>query len=201
VGADRGRVIGGVLLVWGILGVILIGAGLLIGLDAATRAETLVSTSDRALRAAADSTRSAADALVGVETGIEQATGSVSRAAGLADDASATLDALAASMSLNILGAQPLLPLAGNFSASADDAAMLADELDALGESLEATRDDTAVLTGELTELAAALETTNRDADLPPLGLGLAVLIAWVAVPTLTALVAGAILASGRRLG
>lgn len=200
---DRTRATGIALLAWGGLGVVLIVLALLIGLDVAGRTESLLTSSDRALSAAASSTRSAADALDGVEGGIGQATGSVRRAAGLADDASATLDALADSMSLSILGSQPLLPLAGRFGDSADDAALLAEELEALGTSLETTGEDTARLTAELTELADALEESGAaaDADPPPLRLALVVLVTWVAAPTLAALMVGAVLASGRRLG
>lgn len=201
--ADRRRLAGLVLLAWGLLGAILVVTVAMAGLDAAGRAERLLSSSNRALDAAATSTRSAAEALGGVEGGIGQAERSAGRAATLASNASTTLGALADSMSLTILGTQPLLPLASGFRDSAADAAELADELGSLGGSLATTGSDTAQLADELLELATSLEeaATTGAGDPPPLSLVLAALLAWIALPTLVALAAGVVLVSGRRIG
>jgi hypothetical protein len=198
---DRRRLLGAALLAWGLIGVLLIATGLTVGLDVATRAETLVSSSDRALAAASASTRRAAEALDGVGIGVGRAQESSIRAAALADDASATLDALATSMSLSIFGTQPFLPLATNFTDSADEAAALADELEALGGSLDSTGGDTDMLADELVELAEVLEDSTRAQDPPPLRLGLLVVLAWIALPTIGALVGGTVLVSGRSVG
>lgn len=197
----RRRLLAAALLAWGLIGLLLIATGLTVGLDVATRAETLVSSSDRALAAASASTRRAAEALDGVGIGVGRAQESSIRAAALADDASATLDALATSMSLSIFGTQPFLPLASNFTDSADEAGALADELEALGGSLDSTGGDTDLLADELVELAEVLEESTREQDPPPLRLGLLVVLAWIALPTLGALVGGTVLASGRSVG
>jgi hypothetical protein len=197
VGAGRRRLAAVGLLVWGLIGLLAIATGLSIGLDVANRAETLITSSDRTLALAAASTRRAADALEGVVDGIGQARDSSIRASGLADDASATLDGLATSMSLSLFGTQPFLPLAANFSESADQAAALADELDALSGSLVTTGADTERLGVALDELASALEGSRDEADAPPLRLGLALALAWIAVPTIGALMAGAALFAG----
>ena len=196
---DRRRMLGVALLAWGVIGLLLLGTGLTIGLEVASRAEALISSSDRALVAASDSTRQAAEALDGVGSGIGQAQASSLRAAALADDASATLDALAASMSLSIFGSQPFLPLAANFTDSAAEAAALADELEAMGGSLETTRDDTGLLAAELRELATVLADSTEAAPAPSLRLGLIVALIWIALPTIGALVIGVGLARGRR--
>jgi len=186
---------------WGIVGILLVGVGLTIGTDVAARAESLFSSSDRALVAASGSTRQAAEALDGVGIGIGQAQASSLRAAALADDASATLDALAASMSLSIFGSQPFLPLAANFTDSASEAAALSDELEAMGGSLETTSGDTGLLAAELRELATVLDDSTETAPAPPLRLALLVVLVWIALPTIGALVVGAQLVRGEPLG
>jgi hypothetical protein len=186
---------------WGILGLILIAVGLTVGTEVAGRAESLLSSSDRALVAASGSTRQAADALDGVGTGIGQAQASSRRAAALADDASATLDALAASMSLSIFGSQPFLPLAANFTDSASEAAALSDELEAMGGSLETTSGDTDLLAAELRELATVLDDSTEAAPAPPLRLALLVILVWIALPAVGAVLVGTQLLKGQAPG
>jgi hypothetical protein len=198
---DRARLVGAGRHVGGLHGVGLIATGLTVGLDVVARAEALITSSDRALASASASARRAAEALDGVGVGVGQAEASSARAAGLADNASATLEALADSMGVSVFGTQPFLGLASNFRASAEDAAGLADELEALAGSLTATGADTGSLADELVELAEALEPPAPDADPPPMRLGLLIVLAWVALPTLGALGAGAILSGGGRIG
>ena len=196
--SNRRRQLGVALLAWGLVGVLLLATGVTIGMDIANRAEALISSSDQALVAAAGSTRQAADALDGVGTGVGQAQASSLRAAALADNASATLEALASSMSLSIFGSQPFLPLAADFTDSAAEAAALADELEAMGATLETTSGDTGLLASELRELAAVLADSTEAAPAPPLRIGLLVMLVWVALPTIGALVVGAELARTR---
>ncbi len=196
--SNRRRQLGVGLLAWGLVGVLLLATGVTIGMDIANRAEALISSSDQALVAAADSTRQAADALDGVGTGVGQAQASSLRAAALADNASATLEALASSMSLSIFGSQPFLPLAADFTDSAAEAAALADELEAMGGTLQATSGDTGLLASELRELAAVLDDSTESAPAPPLRIGLLVMLVWIALPTIGALVVGAQLARNR---
>ncbi len=196
--SNRRRQLGVALLAWGVVGVLLLATGVTIGMDLANRAEAMISSSGQALVAAADSTRQAADALDGVGTGVGQAQASSLRAAALADNASATLEALAGSMSLSIFGSQPFLPLAADFTDSAAEAAALADELEAMGGTLETTSGDTGLLASELRELAAVLDDSTETAPAPPLRIGLLVMLVWVALPTIGALVVGAELARNR---
>jgi hypothetical protein len=196
-GAGR-RLLGIGLLVWGTVGLLIVIAGLTAGLDAASRTEALIASSDRALNAASASAQRTADALDGVAVGIGQAQSSTVRAATLAHDASATLDSMADSMSITILGTQPFQPLASDFADSAQNAAALADELEALAGSLETTGADTDLLADELRLLGDALaDATDGTGSVPPLRLALLVVLVWVAIPTLGAFVIGLALVRG----
>lgn len=66
-------------------------------------------------------------------------------------------------MQLSILGAQPLLPLADEFTASAEQAEQLGGRLDAIGGSLGDTRADVAIIGVELETLSRELESLRGD--------------------------------------
>ena len=191
----RRRGLGWALILYGLLGLVLVGGGALIGLQAAARIERLASAADGALAAAARSTRTAAESFTSVDGSLSSAQLSADQAATLADEASGTLDALAASMRISIFGSQPLLPLAAEFETSADQAAELGRTLGSVGGSLDGTRGDVAEIGIELETLASALDVV-RDADpqagvSTPLTLFVGLLVAWLAVPAVGALLFG----------
>lgn len=183
------------LIAYGLVGLVLVVGGALIGLQAAGRVERVASAADGALVAAARSTRAAAESFTSIDGSLASAQLSAGQAATLADEASGTLDALAASMRLSIFGSQPLLPMATEFETSADQAAELAVTLASVGGSLDATRDDVAAIGLELESLGRQLEALRgADPDAgagPPLTLFVGLLLAWLAVPAVGALVFG----------
>ena len=117
------RTVGRLLVAYGVIGFALVLVGALIGFDLAGRVEGLSGTATATLTAASRATDAAADAFVDVDASLAEARASSESAATLAREASGTLRSLAAAMDLSILGAQPLAPLAGEFEASADQAA------------------------------------------------------------------------------
>ena len=198
----RRRWLGWSLLAYGVLGVAMLTAGTIIGLDVADRVERLATDANTALDAAARATRAAADSFEGVDDSLVDAGSSSAAAATLARRSEVTLDALARAMELSILGAQPLLPLAADFSDSADLAGELATTLDGVEESLGDTRVDVGEIGVELDELATELdELGDRSGSegTPPMRLFVGLLLAWLAVPVAASIVAGVtLLRTGR---
>ncbi|MGI8998702.1 MAG: hypothetical protein ACR2GO_03230 [Candidatus Limnocylindria bacterium] len=183
------------LVLYGILGIALVGGGAVIGLDLASRVEQLTATADGTLAAAVRSTDAAADAFTNVDASLSESEASADAAAALARDASGTLASLAAAMQLSVFGAQPLLPLAGEFEASADQAAALGDTLDSVSGSLGETRTDVASIGTELdglsTELAALRGANDTGGGAPPLRLFVILLLLWLCIPAVGGLLGG----------
>jgi len=183
------------LIAYGLLGLLLVIGGAVIGLDVAGRIERLASSADGALSAAARSTRAAADSFASIDGSLSQAQASADGAAILAREAGATLDSLAVGMQLTVLGAQPLLPLADEFSASADQAEQLGGRLDAVGSSLGETRTDMAIIGLELDALSSEIDSLRGAGEAsgssPALRLFVALLLAWIAIPAVAALLVG----------
>lgn len=194
------RFIGWLLVVYAVIGLALLGVGGVIGFDVAGRVEQLAEDADATLDRAARATASAADAFAGVDASLAEAAGSAEAAASLAREASATLDALALAMEVSIFGARPLEPLAAEFTASADQAAELAETLDRVTGSLGDTRTDAARIGPELATLSEELRTVGPDdapSIAPPLRLFVILLLAWMLVQALVSLVAGISLVRG----
>lgn len=191
----RRSLLGMSLVVYGILGIILVGAGATIGLELASRVERLAATADGTLAAAVRSTDTAADSFTNVDASLSESEASADAAAQLARDASGTLASLARSMELSVFGAQPLLPLAGEFDASAEQAAALGDTLDRVGGSLGDTRTDVASIATELdglsTELAALRDANEGGGSAPPLRLFVIMLLAWLLIPAIGGMLGG----------
>jgi hypothetical protein len=182
---------------YGVVGIVLVLVGAFVGIDLAARVERLAVSADAALVAASRTTRSAAEAFTNIDASLDEAEASAASAATLSREASATLDSLASAMELSIFGAQPLLPLAADFAASADQAAELADALDGVGGSLGGTRADVADVGVEMDQLAADLEAlSDRDDEgaTPPVRLFVGLLLAWLAMPAIGAILASALL-------
>jgi hypothetical protein len=192
----RRRLLGWALVLYGVAGLLLVIGGAGIGLEVAGRVERLAAAADGTLTAASSSTRAAAEAFGNVDASLAESQASAEGGADLARDASDTLASLAGTMELRILGTQPLLPLAGDFATSAEQASALADTLDRVGASLEGTREDVGGIGDELLELGVQLdglraETGAGAGDAPPVRILVLLLLAWLLVPALGGLVAG----------
>lgn len=196
-GMTRRRWLGWALIAYGVLGVAMIAAGTLIGLDVADRVERLATDANTTLTAASRSTRTAADSFDGIDTSLERAGSSSAAAAALARRSETTLDELATAMELSIFGAQPLLPLAGDFRESASLAGDLATTLDEVEESLGSSRRDIGDIGTELEALADDLEAMSDrsgSSSPPPMRLFVGLLLAWLAVPVVASFVGGVLL-------
>lgn len=194
----RRRTIGWALIAYGVIGVVLLVAGAITGMDAAARIERTALVAGGTLSAAARATRAAADSFTSIDGSLAEAQSSADTAAALSRDASATLDSLAAAMGITIFGSQPLAPLAVEFSTSSDQADQLADTLDSVSGSMSETRTDVAVIGVELDGLSDQLESLEITSDpaggTPPLRLFIGLLLAWLAAPAIGAIVVGAVL-------
>jgi hypothetical protein len=190
------------LVIYGVVGLVLTLGGAVLGLGLASRIERLAVTADDTLAAAVRSTDAAADAFTNVDASLSEAEASADAAASLARDASGTLASLARSMELSVFGAQPLLPLAGEFEASADQAAALGETLDRVSGSLGDTRTDVSRIGTELESLGAELAALrgasgNDAASAPPLTAFVLLLLAWLLVPAVGGLLGGIALLRG----
>jgi hypothetical protein len=194
----RRPLLGWALVVYGILGLVLVVGGAAIGLGLASQVERLAVTADGTLAAAVRSTDAAAAAFANVDSSLTEAETSADAAASLSRDASGTLASLARAMELSVFGAQPLLPLAGEFDASSAQASALGETLDRLGGSLGDTRTDVARIGTGLEALSAELatlrEANGSGGSAPPLRLFVALLLAWLLVPAVGALLGGLVL-------
>jgi len=194
----RRRLLAWSLIGYGLIGIVLVLGGAVMGLDLAGRIERLAVSADGTLAAAARSTDAAAGAFTNVDASLAESEASADAAASLARDASGTLASLARSMELSVFGAQPLLPLAGEFSASSEQASALAETLDRVGGSLGDTRTDVARIGGELdglsAELSALREANGAGGSAPPLRPFVLLLMAWLLVPAVGGLLGGLLL-------
>jgi len=195
--------LGWALILYGLVGLSLVLGSAVIGLDVATRVEQLAAAASGTLDAAARSTEAASDAFVNVDGSLAESQASADGAAELAREASVTLGSLSQAMQLSVLGAQPLLPLAGEFAASADQASALAETLDRVAASLEDTRADVSGIGLELdllgSELEVLQESTGTGADPPPIRAFILLLLAWLLVPAVGGVLGGlAVLRSAR---
>jgi len=183
------------LILYGVLGIALVLGGAMIGLELASRIERLATTADGTLAAAVRSTDAAADAFTNVDGSLSEAETSAAAAGALARDASGTLASLARAMELSVFGAQPLLPLAGEFDASAEQASALGETLDRVGGSLGATRTDVTSIGTELDELSVQLaglrDANGSGGTAPPLRPFVILLLSWLLVPAVGGLLAG----------
>ena len=189
------RRLGWALIAYGTAGIVLLIIVVGVALDAAARAERLVGSADATLESAATTADAAAAAFSGANDSLNRGAASAADAASLSRDASATLDSLAVAMEISIFGGQPLLPLADDFAASADQAASLADELDGVGAALDDTQADITLVGARLSELADDLDALSpadpSSASMPPLSLIVVLLGAWLALPAIGALATG----------
>lgn len=104
------RFLGIGLIAYGVIGIVIIGLALLLSGPAIARADRLAGSAIRTLNAGTEAADAAADAFVGFDTSLIQAQASTGDAADLSREASATLDRMAAAMSLSIFGRPAAAP-------------------------------------------------------------------------------------------
>lgn len=151
------RVLGGVLLAYGVLGLLVIGGALAIGRPAIGRVDEMVASAASTLRSASRAATTAADAFDGFGASMEQAQASASDAARLSRDAAATSAALADAMSVSIFGARPLMGLADEFTATSQQLEGMAVNLDGISTAISASDADLGRVELSLRSLAADL--------------------------------------------
>ena len=194
------RTLGWLLVVYAALGLLLLVAAVAVGLPMVGRVQRIADSASGSIQAAATSAQAASDALAGFDDSLTQAQASASDAATLSRDAAQTLDGLSAAMSVSILGTQPLVGLADDFAASADQLVQLSDSLEQIGQAMVTSQGDVdqvavelQVLTDQLTELAGATEAELAGAN-PPLSWLFVGFLAWQAVQVVAAGLAGLLL-------
>ena len=138
IGRPRARVVGALLLAYGLVGVVVLST-------LAMAVLPMTATLDTVARSSADVSQALAstrDAFDGFGSSLTEAQRSAERAAAAARSSSQAAGQLANSMSLSIFGAQPLISLATGFRQQSDDLSALASELDVLAASLSRNGDD-----------------------------------------------------------
>ena len=189
------RALGWASIAYGIAGMALVVVGAIGGLEMADRIENLALRADSTLAAAQRATEATADSFTGVDESLGEGEASADAAAILAREASATLHSLSLAMTINILGTQPLRPLAADFADSADQAAALAETLDGMGASLSDTRADMIAIGARLDQLAVELDAlrdaSSTEGTTPPVRLFVTIVLVWLGLQAIGAIIGG----------
>ncbi len=193
------RHIGMGLVALGALGIVAVVVAFVVIGAIVSRLDAMSRAAEGPLRATARTISDASDAFDRFGTSLGEARRSAESASELVDDTAATLETLADTMSIQIFGAQPLLPAAAGFREASQQLTALGGDLDAMAESLGANVDDVERAStnlrhvrNEMNTLLAAFDTGDGSGD----GIGLAsvgiyLLLGWLA------LMAGGCLALG----
>jgi len=206
------RPLGLALLLYGVIGLIVLGAGL-VGLSRPLEAIDRLTVSLEqqrvtlvaSLRETSRTLETATDAAAGFDGSLAQSRASAVRAADLSRDVSATMDELARSMQVSIFGAQPLAGLAAPFERSADQLEQLGTDLDGIGTALGENAGQVRTTFTQLTRLRGSVDALVKGVEatgdiglspgaLAPLRLGIVALMLWLAG------LAGACVAAGAAL-
>ncbi len=151
------RILAWLLAAYAAVGTVLVVVAMLVGGPLMVRVDRLTSSTVQTMDAATRAANAAADAVEGFDASIQEAHDAATDAGNLSRETAATVDALAAAMSLSVLGTQPLLPLADEFSASASRMRELGENMDAIGSALTTNRGDIAAVGARMRELADRL--------------------------------------------
>jgi len=199
------RTLGWLLVAYAAMGVILLAAALMVGLPMVARVQRIAGSASGSIQAAAASAQAASDALAGFDDSLAQARQSAADAASLSRDAAQTLNGLSAAMSVSILGTQPLVGLADDFAASAEQLVQLGESLQQVGQAMATSQgnvdtvaQELRTLTTELTDLAGATEAELAGAS-PPLSWLFVGFLAWQAVQVVAAGLAGLLILRDRQ--
>jgi hypothetical protein len=205
----RHHLLGAGLIVYGLTGLIIlvvVAAGILRGLDRIVELSVSVEQQRRslttALETASATISSTATTLSGIDASLGQAQMSVTEAATLATDVSATMANLAAALNVNILGSQPFASTSGGFTQAATELQTLAGALGQTSAALGSNGTDTRAVGQQLVRLQSAVDTVHdrlqtapdtqvSGAEVGTLREVLGALLAWLAVQAVAAVLVG----------
>ena len=183
--------IGLALVAYGGVGILLVATALVAGWGGIARIDAALGSAAQA-SATIDAV---ADAFAGFDTSLEAAARSAEHAAVATRDASGTASRLADAMSLNIFGAQPLLPLANDFRRQSADLRTIASDLEQLGGSLAKDRLEVGRIHDHVSALSARVGAFGGGSA-PGMGIGvlLVALLAWIGAQAAAAVALGIVL-------
>jgi hypothetical protein len=173
---------------------------LVIGGPLMARVDRLTSAASGSMDAAAEAAGAAATSFTGIDASLTQAQRSTDRAANLSRDAARTMDSLANAMAINVLGTQPLLPLADDFRTTGGQLRDMADSLGGIGQALSTNKADVSAVGVQLDRLAQELDELRggigqeRAGASPPLSWLFYGFLAWQLLPIAASAVAGRLL-------
>jgi hypothetical protein len=191
--------VGVALIVYGVAGLILLGAGALALAQPLEAVDRLAVSFEQqrsalltSLRDTSRTLETAADAAAGFDGSLAQSRASATRAAELSREVSTTMAELARSMRISIFGSQPLAGLAPPFERAESQLQQLGADLDAIGAALDANAGQVRTTALELTRLRGSVDrlVTGVEAtgdiglsagSLAPLRLGILALMVWLA--------------------
>src|SRR4051812_37948231 len=147
----RLRLLGAALAIYGLIGIamfIVIAVNVARPLERARQLSESVDQERAALvssLAQAETTiRSMSTSVGNMDTSLSQATTAINQATSVAHQAAASMYGLRDAMGLSILGAQPLIGLAGNFDTTGQNLDTLGNDVAAIGTALDQNRTDVA---------------------------------------------------------
>jgi hypothetical protein len=191
------RTLAWILIAYAAVGVVFLLIAVLVGEPLVARADRLASSASGSLDSAASAAAAAADSLDGFDDSLGRARSSTEQAAGLTSDAAGTMDSLADAMGLNVLGAQPLLPLADEFRTTAGELRDLGHSLGGIGQALSDNQSDLGAVGAQLDRLAQELGALRggigqeQAGASPPLSWLFYGFLAWQVLPMVAAALAG----------
>lgn len=193
------------LIVYGIVGIAIIVAAMLVTVSVFARLEALSESVAPPLRATARTIGDASGAFGRFAISLAEAQQSTDDAAQLAQDAAVTLSGVADAMSISIFGAQPLLPAAqglrdvsGQLDGLGTDLAEVSDSLGNNISDVQRTGDNLRDVRAEMDTLLATFGASGGD-ETGTTGttggrfasLALYGLLLWLAIPAIASLFAG----------
>lgn len=196
------RLLAWMLLIYGLLGLALIGAVLVFIGPLVTRASVAADSAGDSLAAAATALDHSATAFDGFGHSLDDAKASSAHASQLLRDAAGTSGQLADAMSINVFGAQPLLPIAQGFRRNTDELRGVSEDLQTLSDAIGHNSRDVALIRDDLRALRDRVGQLAKDAAASPDGPrtepGLRVLVyglaIWLGLLATAALATGIVL-------
>lgn len=163
------RVVGSVLIAYGLLGVLLF-AGVAYAIerpiDEAGRLTVSIEGQRGALLASLEQAsvtiNDAATGVRGMDASLDQAGQATDRAAQLSVGVATSMYELRNAMGLTVFGVQPLIGLAAGFDESGQQLELLAQDVAAIGIALEANRDDATAVADSLAQLSRSVDELTR---------------------------------------
>ena len=196
------RLLGWMLVSYGLLGLVLVGTALVAVGPLLARASIAADSAGDSLAAAATALDHTATAFDGFGHSLDDAKTSSAHASRLLKDASTTSAQLADAMSVSILGAQPLLPIAQSFRRNTDELRGVSEDVSTMSEAIgrnardvAAVRDDLRILRDRVTQLAKdAAASKDGPRVEPALGILVYGLAIWLGLLATASFVAGVVL-------